>query len=912
MLCPTMLRSALVLLALPRSRSQSPGYPSSGTPQYCTAWCAGAVGDPHLRFANGGTADFRGSHRASYAFVSSPGYQFAPYFQAIDFMYKSAVGLHQLIHGTFMTQATWHLRTSTGRHIVVKADAMRPGEVDIAVLRSEAAHEANLAALLGGEEHSLLPWDEMRFDDVKVSTRFLTVAVETAAWAVEVTAKPIYGLVPPLLNNTHIHGRWQEDQRRLDISIRGAFPQPDAHGVVGQSFRDATRRDGALDDYDINSAPDRANSDGFLPALTTSAQAEGAIDGVYTDYKLGSVLSTAFAYSRFERTTRPFVGTPSQRTASTSEWDGLAGSEALKRQRPVAPVERMDPVERLEPVHPAVPDEARPDEARGRGLSECVCPPAAPPPGAPPPPVGFLVSFDAAAPAARSYTSCRPSGSATSFTYASGGCTANTQTLATTAGDLVAVRATASLRENGNHADFLGVSGWVGGVLVCIGSIYNTGRLGQTDPREASCEGFGVAASTSTQVDMFIMISGSGEVHVGKTSSSNEFTSVNHGARFVTSVLRGPFTSAAALLASRTVSGTPNVPSAGSVPSSFTTSAVASSSSAGTLAFVHQDAITPFQTSSISSSTITATGGTQVFSRSVSTAVGELLEVIARVSMTEVGDTLNTMAVAVFVDGTQVGAGSILNSADSGANSDPASVSAWGYFIATSTTSVVQMRIYGAAGNIAVGYAPAHGTYNQFRNYPHAGELVVRKYAGSWTSSGTGLATGSTISGQQGEGTSAVLSGAAGAGAGSLVRVHKRALLSNTFSGANGDPPTSSNGALLFSVPLTTSSTGRIEARAKVSLAEQTDHSSALLISLWADSTMLGVASLYNDLHPGDAHQVSVLGFYDVPSSSTSVTIQARAHSVGSGGIFIGRAASHNEFSSTAHAAELLINEFAA
>lgn len=41
----------------------------------------GAAGDPHVRFAHGGTADFRGSHRAYYAFLSSPGYQFAPYFQ---------------------------------------------------------------------------------------------------------------------------------------------------------------------------------------------------------------------------------------------------------------------------------------------------------------------------------------------------------------------------------------------------------------------------------------------------------------------------------------------------------------------------------------------------------------------------------------------------------------------------------------------------------------------------------------------------------------------------------------------------------------------------------------------------------------------------------------------------------------
>ena len=38
---------------------------------------SGANGDPHIAFANGGRADFRGSHRGIYAFLSSPGYQCA-------------------------------------------------------------------------------------------------------------------------------------------------------------------------------------------------------------------------------------------------------------------------------------------------------------------------------------------------------------------------------------------------------------------------------------------------------------------------------------------------------------------------------------------------------------------------------------------------------------------------------------------------------------------------------------------------------------------------------------------------------------------------------------------------------------------------------------------------------------------
>ena len=34
-----------------------------------------AAGDPHITFANGGKADFRGKHRRHFAFITSPGYR---------------------------------------------------------------------------------------------------------------------------------------------------------------------------------------------------------------------------------------------------------------------------------------------------------------------------------------------------------------------------------------------------------------------------------------------------------------------------------------------------------------------------------------------------------------------------------------------------------------------------------------------------------------------------------------------------------------------------------------------------------------------------------------------------------------------------------------------------------------------
>ena len=92
---------------------------------------------------------------------------------------------------------------------------------------------------------------------------YSSVSGETDSWQVNVTARPIYGLVPPFLNETHDHGRWEQMQKRLDIEVRGSFPQLDAHGIIGQSYKDSTVRNGKLDEYGIHKTPALADSDGM-------------------------------------------------------------------------------------------------------------------------------------------------------------------------------------------------------------------------------------------------------------------------------------------------------------------------------------------------------------------------------------------------------------------------------------------------------------------------------------------------------------------------------------------------------------------------------------------------------------------------------------------------------------------------
>jgi hypothetical protein len=169
-------------------------------------------------------------------------------------------GLRQLVHGTFMTKATWRARTSDGTQLTILADAMSPGELTVLVLPPTnhpidhptepsattlpdaktaghvAGHVAESTASPSAEMVELKQWEQRSFDDVRISTRMLTASVETPAWRVNITAKPIYGLVPPLLNATHVHGHWHPIQKRFDLLVHGSYPQPNAHGIIGQSY----------------------------------------------------------------------------------------------------------------------------------------------------------------------------------------------------------------------------------------------------------------------------------------------------------------------------------------------------------------------------------------------------------------------------------------------------------------------------------------------------------------------------------------------------------------------------------------------------------------------------------------------------------------------------------------------------
>ena len=116
-----------------------------------------------------------------------------------------------------------------------------------------------------------------------------TATLDVDEWELTLTIRPVYD-------------RLQGPHRRLDLGMRPKVPDRALavapHGIVGQSFDgDALPRKGRVDVYPPLDRPG---------SFTTSAMAEGAIEGVAADYEVPLPFATAFAYERFARRGRSY------------------------------------------------------------------------------------------------------------------------------------------------------------------------------------------------------------------------------------------------------------------------------------------------------------------------------------------------------------------------------------------------------------------------------------------------------------------------------------------------------------------------------------------------------------------------------------------------------------------------------
>mgnify|MGYP004316099303 CR=1 FL=1 len=233
--------------------------------------------DPHIIFAHGGRADFRGEHKANYVFLSAPNISFAVQTELTDFLLPRP----QLVHGSFLTKAGLVLRSEVdGREFCVLYDANEVGFR----MHDFKTHENRV-------HHK---WER---DDIDTHATILledaTLSTRAYGWEINVTRKRIFNALPgnPLwklntilrpLDGTHLSSKYGTSH------MTHIAP----HGIIGQSFDgDDVAVSGKQDDYSQHARE-----------MTTSAQAEGAIEGDASEYRIPNLCFHKFSKSRFYTT----------------------------------------------------------------------------------------------------------------------------------------------------------------------------------------------------------------------------------------------------------------------------------------------------------------------------------------------------------------------------------------------------------------------------------------------------------------------------------------------------------------------------------------------------------------------------------------------------------------------------------
>jgi len=274
----------------------------------CAPYLAGGAlqGDPHLGLAHGGKADFRGCDGCLFNFLSTRDVTVNARLRASTFALRGSE-----VHGTFVTEV--HVATlDRATHTWFKASYW-----------AEEVGEGNwgwkaVNGSCGGKGFPLYPHSTRACGASGATTAHSSAVFALPEWEVSTQSRPVFD-------------RIEGPKHRLDLSLRPLLPEARLaewpHGLIGQSFDgDARPRQGKEDDYST-------------PVVWTTAQAEGAIEGVTDDYRVASPFATEFRFSRFDPLPSgargpapvapgPRAGAPAQSAADAGMLFATAGDDA--------------------------------------------------------------------------------------------------------------------------------------------------------------------------------------------------------------------------------------------------------------------------------------------------------------------------------------------------------------------------------------------------------------------------------------------------------------------------------------------------------------------------------------------------------------------------------------------------------
>jgi len=274
----------------------------------------GLTGDPHLHFADGGEADFRGEDGAIYAMLHHSGLAVNALFEKCGFFLTSPAKLKVI--GTFVTDVFIKLRTDVSGHLLrVEFSPNQPPTPIVHGLGTQRLTSRSPPLVV----------DDVRISVMKTGSTAETLIVTTAGWSINATSRLIWHSAVP--------GKKQIDlafmPRRDPLGVHPTKAKVvSPHGLIGQSFDgDGIAVDGKKDHYRElwwRQTSFKGNE------IVTEAQAEGAIEGIGDDYRMDDFFATDFKYKRFdvsEAAPRDATAlTGAKRVTGTPGWFRRAGA----------------------------------------------------------------------------------------------------------------------------------------------------------------------------------------------------------------------------------------------------------------------------------------------------------------------------------------------------------------------------------------------------------------------------------------------------------------------------------------------------------------------------------------------------------------------------------------------------------
>jgi hypothetical protein len=235
--------------------------PASPPPMSPPTW-TGAEKDPHLTLAHGGRADFRGCDGCLFNFLSARDLSVNVKTEAATFTVAGS-----LVHGTFLTEVH-----------VAYFNRSKNVWLNASYWAQEVGKGRTVNGSCGGIPFQMGP---KQCEAAMIKTSYGSARMALPEWDLDIAARRVWNRV-------------DGPMYRLDLAMKPTVAEHDLaawpHGIIGQSYDgDGKAISGKQDNYSA-------------PVVVTEAMAEGAIEGVASEYQVASPFETAFKYSRFDAT----------------------------------------------------------------------------------------------------------------------------------------------------------------------------------------------------------------------------------------------------------------------------------------------------------------------------------------------------------------------------------------------------------------------------------------------------------------------------------------------------------------------------------------------------------------------------------------------------------------------------------